>query len=292
MPLSTKRLEGWSSAPMPHAKKEYPQPGDPHAPRNYWCAAFVAPRGVGKTQSLARLIHTLEQRGMANASGPVPMRTILISPTAEANPVYKALKTLADEDIHFEYSDDLLKDIIADVKAERAETEDYVRKLRLYEKFKKMKRRDIEKLPPEELHELEEWDFDPPPKPKYPNGVVTTLIMDDLVGSAAFKQGKSALTHLVVNGRHLATNVAILVQSPKAVPKTIRANVQIWVLFRFGSKAVRSDLYEEVGTLSEQQFEELYEFATSKPHSALVIDFTQSEANRYKRNFDEQIQPS
>ena len=79
MPLSTKRLEGWSSAPVPHAKKEYPQPDDPHAPRNYWCAAFVAPRGVGKTQSLARLIHTLEQRGMANASGPVNRWPVLMT---------------------------------------------------------------------------------------------------------------------------------------------------------------------------------------------------------------------
>jgi hypothetical protein len=290
MPLQTKRLEGWSSAPVPHAKREYPQPNDPHAPRNYWCAAFVAPRGVGKTQCLARLIHTLEQRGMRNAAGPVAMRTILISPTAEANPVYHALKSLAPEDIHTEYSDDLLSDIIADIKAERMETEDYARKLKLYEKFRKMKRKDIERMPPEELHELEEWDFEPPPKPTYPNGVVTTLILDDLVGSVAFKQGKSALTHAVVNGRHLGLNIAVLVQSPKAVPKTIRANVQVWVLFKFGSKAVRQDLYEEVGTLSEEQFEELYDFATSQPHSALVIDFTQTEANRYKRNFDEQIQ--
>ena len=227
---------------------------------------------------------------MRNSDGRVAMRTILISPTAEANPVYHALKSLAPEDIHTEYSDDLLQDIIADVRAERAETEDYVRKRKLYDKFVKMKRRDIEKLPPEELHELEEWGFDTHPRPRYPNGCVTTLILDDLVGSVAFKQGKSALTHAVVNGRHLGLNIAVLVQSPKAVPKTIRANVQVWVLFKFGSKTVRQDLYEEVGTLSEDQFEELYDFATSTPHSALVIDFTQSEENRYKRNFDEQIQ--
>ncbi len=46
------------------------------------------------------------------------------------------------------------------------------------------------------------------------------------------------------------------------------------------------DLYSVVSSyVTEQEFEELYEYATSQPHSALAIDGTTGKI-QFKRNFD------
>ena len=54
-------------------------------------------------------------------------------------------------------------------------------------------------------------DFEPPKKPRFPNDVVNFLILDDLVGSSAFKTvGRSALTNLVLKNRHLGINILMM----------------------------------------------------------------------------------
>jgi hypothetical protein len=64
-------------------------------------------------------------------------------------------------------------------------------------------------------------------------------------------------------------------QYPKAIPPTIRANIDTWVLFRFASKErVLEQVYPEISSLiTIEHFEELYSYATKKSaHDALVID--------------------
>lgn len=132
-------------------------------------------------------------------------------------------------------------------------------------------------------------NFDPPQEPKYPNGCVNFFILDDLVGSSAFKStGKSALTNLVLKNRHLGINIMIATQNLKAIPKSIRTNTSLFVIFKYANKKViTDDLYEEVSnTLKPDEFEEVFEYATRDDHDCLVIDFSQPKEERFKKNFD------
>jgi hypothetical protein len=114
-----------------------------------------------------------------------------------------------------------------------------------------------------------------------------------LIGSAAFKStGKSALTNLVLKNRHHQCCIYICTQNLKAIPKSIRTNTSLFILYRFANKKiVLSDLYEEVsGLLTPEQFEKVYDYATSKDHDALILDLTGGDKkNKIRKNFDERI---
>jgi hypothetical protein len=132
-------------------------------------------------------------------------------------------------------------------------------------------------------------DYEPPKPPRFPNGAVNFLILDDLIGSSAFKTtGKSALTNLILKNRHLGINILCMTQNLKAIPKSIRTNTSLFVIFKFASKKIIvDDLYEEVSNiLPIDKFEKLFDYATEDEHAALVIDFTGTKDNRFKKSWD------
>jgi hypothetical protein len=129
-------------------------------------------------------------------------------------------------------------------------------------------------------------DIEPP---KYPNGCITNIILDDCLGGNAFSnKKKSMLVKAILNSRHYCINVIIAAQNLKSITKAIRTNVDIWVLFKFKStKIILDDLYEEIsGILSIEEFLTLYEYATADDNDALVIDGKADKAQRFKLNFD------
>jgi hypothetical protein len=71
------------------------------------------------------------------------------------------------------------------------------------------------------------------------------------------------------------------------VPKTIRLNANLIAMFKFANKqAVINDIHPVVSAyVTDEQLMELYEYATSEPHSALVIDGTRSKIV-FKKIFD------
>ena len=143
-------------------------------------------------------------------------------------------------------------------------------------------------LDQEELIQLELMHYEPPEEPRFPNGVVNFLILDDLVGSAAYKStGKSALTNLVLRNRHMGINILMMTQNLKSVPKSIRSNTSLFVIFKFASKRIIvDDLYEELSNcITLENFEKLLDFATIDEHDSLVIDFSQLKTHRFKKNW-------
>ena len=174
--------------------------------------------------------------------------------------------------------------MIENIKLEKENTEECRRQMIVYSKFMKG---NIDGLSFEEIDFLERTGYQRPTC-KYPNGCIVYLILDDLVGSSAFKSvGKSALTNLVLKNRHLGINIMICTQNLKAIPKSIRTNTSLFVLFKFASTKILEDLYEEVSSsITLQKFEALYLHATGNEHDALVMDFTQDKSQRFKKNFD------
>jgi hypothetical protein len=161
--------------------------------------------------------------------------------------------------------------------------------MKVWHKFLKMKNeKDLQKLDPLELQQLEMDDYQEPKKPRFPLGVANFIVLDDLVGSSAFRSvGKSALTNMVLKNRHLAINFLILTQNLKAIPRSIRTNTSLFVIYRFASqKVICQDLWEEVSNcITVENFEKIFHFATEGEHNALVIDFSQPKDARFKKNF-------
>jgi hypothetical protein len=113
-----------------------------------------------------------------------------------------------------------------------------------------------------------------------------------MIGSNIFKNGRSAFTNLVIRNRHvIAGNIIIATQSIMQIPKTIRLNSNLIVMFKFANKqAVINDVYPVVSAyVTEEKLMELYEYATSENHSALVIDGTGSKI-LFKKNFNVLLQ--
>jgi hypothetical protein len=158
----------------------------------------------------------------------------------------------------------------------------------VWKKFKKVKVKNLTDDECELLMKYNFEDFEDLSKPKFPAGFLLHWIVDDMIGSNIFKNGRSAFTNLVTRNRHvLPGNIIIATQAVMMVPKTIRLNSNLIVLFKFANKqAVINDIHPIVSAyVTENELMDLYEHATAEPHDALVIDGTSSKIV-FKKNFN------
>jgi hypothetical protein len=285
MPIEEQRT-AYRPVDLTHSKPEYAQANTMLLPRNYFVMSAIGSRNSGKTFAIVQLIKQMEQHGVYKGKHKVPIRTILISPTAHMNPVFSTLESLAPEDVHLEYSDALIQDIQDDIHEIRAKAEDYQDRLKLYNKMLKMRKWDD--LTIDELMLLDQSGFMPPEPPKYPLPPVVNLILDDLAGTSAFRAGRNPLTNLLLRNRHHQLNIIIASQHLKNVPRAMRTNTNVFMIFKFAnSKVISQDLYEEVSNiLKEDELEELYEYATQGDHDYLFIDFTKPRDKTFRKNLD------
>ena len=282
-----------------NSKLNYPQCRCGNCPQFYFNLLSVASRGSGKTFNICKLISHYEQNKLIDNDGKIhPLRTIVISPTLDANPIFKNLKSLDEKDIHDKFSDELLQSIIDEIKADKEETDAYHKYLDAYKKamtVRKTKITDFFDQNPDIYDILKVYDFEDPdeiPKPKNLVSPVNIIILDDLMGSAiAFSNKKaSVLLNNLIKNRHNGVSFAILAQSVKSVPKNIRANCNLFFIGKFASKKiVLQDMYEEVSNvLTIEQFEELYDTATNEQYGSLIIDCSHKE-KRFMRGLDTQL---
>jgi hypothetical protein len=291
MPVTTEPLRQWSARALKYKARPYPACNDGGtAPRFYWVGLFVGARQSGKTHTLVQLLKHYETCAVHDPEGNVmDQRIVLFSPTFDANPVWGALKHLSKSDVHDTYSDELLQEVVAEIKAEKELSDEYKEAMKLWNKY--MKARSMDDLTDQEVMVIEGWGFGPPPRPRYPNGCVTYLILDDLVGTAALRPGRSALTYTAIRNRHLGINLAVLVQGMKQVPRIIRSNTNLFAIWKFANrKMMAEDLYEEVSSLvTLPQFEELFEHCTEEAHQCMVLDFSQPRGQVIRKSFKEVV---
>lgn len=278
-----------------NSKLNYPQCRCGNCPQFYWNLLSVASRGSGKTYNIVKLIKHYEDNKLVDNDDNVhPLRTIVISPTLDANPIFNNLKSLADEDKHEKYTEELLQSIVDDIKKEKEQTDDYYKYLEAYKKVNKISEKKLEdyfKNHPEIYDILVKYDFDHPnsiPKPKYPFSPVNIIVLDDLLATGAFTNKKlSSLTNNLIKNRHNGITFAILAQSVKSIPKNIRLNCNLFFLGKFASKkVVLEDMYEEISNiLTQEQFEEIYDKATEDQYGSLIIDNT-GKTKRFLKGLD------
>jgi hypothetical protein len=287
------RSTGLNLRELKYKKTPYPQSPLDVLPRQFFTLLALGPRGSGKTYSVCQLLKEFERHPPENPDGTrQEVRTIVISPTYDANECFRALKSLdEDVDVHITYSPKVLQDILDDLKEIKKEREKYVKELEVYKKYQRTKNGN--RLSLEELGILERLDYNHPEEPDYPNGVSTFLVIDDMVGSSIFKSGSNPFVNLLLRNRHHGINVIIMTQSLKSIPRSIRGNISVFMCFRFGARQFLPDLYEEAfsGELSYDEFERVYDEATSGPHDCLVLDTTKPKGSRLLISWREYIEP-
>ena len=269
-------LVNLDNKPIKVNKKSPPQSSNKDLPALYHTALFIGAKGTGKSYSLVKLIKFYENSDIIDSDGNKrQMKTILFCPTANsiANPIFKTLKSLDEEDIHTEYSDELLSKVLEQIREEYNTINDYNEYIKAYYKYVK----NYKLLNDKELTILHKYNFEKPsklekPPFKYPR--IIWIIFDDLIGDAsAFKKNKgNILNKLVITHRHLQCNLIFTTQYIKAIPAILRANMDIFVLFKFASsKLLVEKIYPDLsGLISEDKFIELYEYATQESNDSLI----------------------
>jgi hypothetical protein len=256
-------------------------------PRPFFVSMFVASRGGGKTYSATLLLKLYEKHRFYTKDGVlVPQKIHLITPTYDANKHYFELLRNFDpkEDLYKEYRDGELQRLLASLEAEAEAARLYNEDVVLWEKAKdpvKNVRLDRDEL--FRLNNVLGWA--PPTPPEYPWGRVHFLVLDDCIGTEAFKRGRSVFKNFLLRNRHLNCCVLIMTQDLMSVTKPLRQNASVFVLFKNASlDRVAKEMYNEISAiLTKQEFIEVYKYATEKTeHSALIIDKDQPRGRQLK----------
>jgi hypothetical protein len=154
-----------------NSKLNYPQCRCGNCPQFYFNLLSVASRGSGKTYNICKLISHYEQNDLIDNDGNIhPLRTIVISPTLDANPIFKGLSSLDKADIHDKLSDKLMQSIVGDIKKNKDETEVYHKYIQAYKKAIKIKESILTEFfdkNPEIFDILKVYDFEDPDEYKF-----------------------------------------------------------------------------------------------------------------------------
>lgn len=291
-----KSVDNIDDKPINIKKKDVPQSENKSLPHLFNTQLYIGSKGTGKSYKLTQLLKFYENSKIKDNEGnEYKMRTILICPTAAsgANEIYKILNTLDKDDIHLEYSDDLLNNILNDIKNKQSNIDAILNYKKVYNKFNKIK--DVEKLTDEELEMLENHEFMNPKelgddiKPD-----INFIIFDDLIGMGAFnKKAKSIISNLTIKHRHLKTNLIFTTQSFKAIPPIIRNNIDIYCIFKSNSyNEIINKIFENInGYINLNDFSELYEHATENKNDCLTIINNSMDKNgvRFFKNWNVEL---
>lgn len=282
--------------PIKTKDEKYPQSPNKDLPRLHSLIIANGVRGSGKTMSTGRLIKSYEETGVFDSKGlRVPMESYLISPTAEENKVWKELKSLDyAKNVQHKYSENAFKSMIEEWKKENEDTRRYKEVSILWKRFKKaefpelsMTRADLIRL-----SAATNGFNDEPSKPKHPNGVARFLVLDDLLGTRAFRAGNNPVVEFCIRNRHQNTTVIIATQSLKGIPKPVRLNASVFNLFRTANaEALIRDCHTEVSrVLNKDNFLKYFDHATSTPYGSLMLDMTAAPGRKIRRGWSTVLQ--
>jgi len=305
-PLETARIP----VLVPELRINYAQPraSPDNLPRLHFLAAIVGSRGSGKTTALVRLLKAYFRTHSFD-------KLVLFCPTLRADPKYQALVKSAERhrvkvDTHEAFDDALFESTVeqinADIeeeKAERAYAEVYQRCV-------------VKGGEPsaDDVVLLEERDYEEPPKPKWKRGTPTTvLIFDDLVGNRDLyrSDAKGPVASFAIRHRHHHTSMIFLTQTyHNGVPRQLRANLSLLILFANKNDAMRKQVAAEFSSfVPQQRFLDMWDSAVGAgsavaatadtasgrgavgaviPHHFFMCDFdAQNPQLRFRKNFDQ-----
>ena len=253
-------------------KTDEPRSKNLNLPPLFFSCLIVGSKNSGKSYAMTSLLKMFEENPIYDVNGnELNQRIILFSPTAlnSTNAVFKNLKNLDENDIHLEYSDELLEDILDELSI-------HIEEVNRYENFKKIL--DKYNNTDQELSDEEYWliynhqNISPIEEKRH---VITHICFDDLIGDKeVFKKSRdSGLIKFLLKHRHLYTNIFITTQYINAITPIIKNNIDIFCLFKYANiNDILKKFYLCVsGIILEEQFKELYLYSTSEKFNFLSI---------------------
>ena len=296
MSIEEEKIEHLDNNPPKFKPNLYPVPYKKGVQAPYHISVFLGARGSGKSYGIVKMISNAEKSGFYDpiTKEKVGVTTYLFCPTAQSNPIFNTLKSLDTDDIIHDYSDEKLLEIIDNIKSKRDKIKEYREYVEAYKKYEKMSDEQLRKSKDYDMFALlHQYDFIHYSKLDKPEQNVYFVVLDDCISDKkAFSNKKSnALTAAILNGRHIGLNIVIAAQNLRgSVPKIIRNNVDIWVLYKTkNQKVLIDDIYSELSSqYTLDEFLAYMHAATSQSdHDALVYDGKEkNKADRMKRNFD------
>jgi hypothetical protein len=263
-----------NSLPSPEFKinkRKEPNSINPDLPPQFSSYLVVGSKNSGKTYAITQILKLFEENPIYDIhKKQLEQRIILFSPTAQAetNIIFKNLKNLNEEDIHLEYTDELLEEILADIKRNVDEVNEYEDYLKVFDKFNNT----TQDLTDEEYYLLYKNNFEPIEERRH---IITHIIFDDLIGDKnTFKKARdSGLVKLLLKHRHLYTNIYITTQYINAIQPIIKNNIDVFCLFKYANlDEILVKFYPSVsGIMKKEQFKEVYLYATKEKFNFLTI---------------------
>ena len=252
-------------------KSNEPQSKNPNLPPLFFSCLIVGSKNSGKSYAMTSLLKMFEDNPIYDTRGnELEQRIIIFSPTAlnETNIVFKNLKNLSPDDIHLEYTDEILEEILEEIKFRVDEVNKYEKYLKVLDKYNNTN----QELTDEEYWLLYYNNFLPIQEKKH---IITHICFDDLIGDKnTFKKSRdSGLVKFLLKHRHLYTNVFITTQYISAIQPIIKNNIDIFCLFKYANlKDVINKFYPVVsGIMLEEQFQELYKHCTQEKYNFLTV---------------------
>ena len=193
-------------------------------------------------------------------------------------------------DVCEDYSDELLNDIMEEQKTDMEDYKQTEEDIKLYDKF--LRKRQLTKKELLRLYTMlnpmtEEFEK---PVQQFEKLPFTAVILDDLGGTTAFRNGNNALNSVVCKSRHYLTNFFVCVQHPYQCPRALRSQCSHVMLFATKDKKLLEELAKEnCSHLTPDEFIQLFQHATRDPHDFMLCDF---KTNEVRRNFNEVLKIS
>jgi hypothetical protein len=274
--LENKELKSVLAEPR---KAKDTMPGKP------FLSVVCGSRGSGKSSAIINLVKIYAETHFFD-------KVVVCSPTFKQDPKMANLvdtryKLEIIEDVNFETIEEIIEKIKHDIK----EYKIYEAYLKLWKRLMRSKDFDsfLRKCSAEEIALLEEHEYEPP-HTDYEHGMPTTLIIfDDLVGNKAV-YGNNVLNKFCLQHRHYLTSLCFSCQVWKgAVPKGIRNNLSLMMMFRNKSEAIKKEIADELSAyVTPEKLIEIWDYCCQEPHEFMMINMDDPK-HRFRRNFNEII---
>ena len=253
-------------------KQSEPQSNNSNLPPQFFSLLTCGSKNSGKTYSITSLLKLYENNPIYDINGnELEQRIILFSPTAlnPNNNIFQNLKYLDPEDIHTEYNDEKLVEILQEIKEYNIQVEEYEKYVKLLKKYKNP---NIE-LSNEEYILLFQNNYNENPVPLHRK--ITFFIFDDLTGNKevfTVKRG-NAINKFLLTHRHYYTNIIFTTQYINSIPPLIRNNIDVYCLFKYANiNDILKKFYPLVsGIMLEHQFKEMYLHSSQEKFNFLTI---------------------
>jgi len=128
-----------------------------------------------------------------------------------------------------------------------------------------------------------------PPLDKMDKKLSHLVCFDDLV----LAKNQDAICNYYIRARKLNCSVCYLSQSYFGIPKIIRNNCSYMVLLKLSGEREVNMILKEWGLgISKEQLLKMYEYSTREKFSPLIVDLEKTPEERFRKGFDEILQPS